>query len=272
MSQIFQYSYFYFILICFIVFLYFITQYAFKNGYPTCDNYVVNVYLYLGMSICLIGLFAYILNILLWSNTKDRTTSMTINDIYQKLGMYYLGSVIVGFIFIIILSYRNLYSLNGHFLNHLLWICFLLCISIMLYPLFKDQKSYMYVDKAFLSASIIFICMSIVVYMYPSFFEKTYHFMMIGLFIGLIAVIIIEIVSIFFLSQNKNSNSENNYGWRKYITYFIIVLFSLFVSYDTITVFREAKSCVNYPNYPKSSLNFFLDILNLFSSLMSSYR
>ena len=142
----------------------------------------------------------------------------------------------------------------------------------MLYPLFKDQKSYMYVDKAFLSASIIFICMSIVVYMYPSFFEKTYHFMMIGLFIGLIAIIIIELVSIFFLSQNKNSNSENKYGWRKYITYFIIVLFSLFVSYDTITVFREAKSCVNYPNYPKSSLNFFLDILNLFSSLMSSYR
>ena len=84
--------------------------------------------------------------------------------------------------------------------------------------------------------------------------------MMIGLFIGLITVIIIEIVSIFFLTQNKNSNSENNYGWRKYITYFIIVLFSLFVSYDTITVFREAKSCVNYPNYPKSSLNFFLDM------------
>jgi len=130
----------------------------------------------------------------------------------------------------------------------------------------------MYVDKAFLSASIIFICMSMVVYMYPSFFEKTYNFMMIGLFIGLIAVIIIELVSIFFLSQNKNTNSENNDGWRKYITYFIIVLFALFVSYDTITVFKEAKSCVNYPNYPKSSLNFFLDILNLFSSLMSSYR
>ena len=70
--------------------------------------------------------------------------------------------------------------------------------------------------------------MSIVVYIYPSFFEKTYNFMMIGLFIGLIAVIIIEIVSIFFLSQNKNPNSENNRGWRKYITYFIIVLFSLF--------------------------------------------
>ena len=272
MNQIFQSSYLYFIIICFIILIYFIIQYAFKNGHPTCDHYVVNVYLYLGMSICLIGLFAYILNTLLWPTIKDRSSPMTIANIYQKLGWYYLISIIVTFILIIILSYRNLYSLNGHIMNHLLWICFLLCISIMLYPLFKDQKTYMYVDKAFLSASIIFICMSIVVYMYPSFFEKTYYFMMIGLFIGLVAAIIIEIIYIFFLKQNENLNLENNYGWRKYLTYFIIILFALFVSYDTITVFREAKACVNYPNYPKSSLNFFLDILNLFSRLMSSYH
>jgi FtsH-binding integral membrane protein len=92
--------------------------------------------------------------------------------------------------------------------------------------------------------------------------------MIVGLLIGLIAIIIVQIVGYFLLRGNPNSNYK---GWSKYITYFIIILFSLFVSYDTIAIFREAKNCKNYPNYPKSSVNFFLDILNLFVSLMNSY-
>lgn len=91
--------------------------------------------------------------------------------------------------------------------------------------------------------------------------------MIVGLMIGLIAIILIEIISFFFISK-----SENYKNWRKYMTYFVILLFSLFVSYDTITVFNQAKYCINYPNYPKSSLNFFLDILNLFTSLINSYN
>ena len=137
----------------------------------------------------------------------------------------------------------------------------------MLYPALKDEKTYENVDNALLSTSIIFILMSAIVYIYPSFFQKTYNFMIVGLMVGLVAIIIVEIISLFFISK-----SENYKSWRKYITYFVILLFSLFVSYDTIAVFNEAKYCVNYPNYPKSSINFFLDILNLFTSLLNSYN
>ena len=266
MNKIFQKQALYFLIILFIFLFYFISNFSFKNGHPTCDNYVFNVYLYLGMSICLIGLFAYMLNGLIWSNNNDKNKPMNIQEIISKLGGYYWFSLLFSFILVIILSYRALYSKNGHILNHVLWILFIMTISIMLYPIFKDEKTYEYVDNAFLSTSIIFILMSAVVYIYPSFFRKTYNFMIVGLMIGLIAIILIEIISFFFISK-----SENYKNWRKYMTYFIILLFSLFVSYDTITVFNQAKYCVNYPNYPKSSLNFFLDILNLFTSLINSY-
>jgi FtsH-binding integral membrane protein len=218
------------------------------------------------MSICLVGLFAYMLNELLWKNNNDKNNPMNIQEIISKLGGYYWVSLLSSFILVIMIAFRALYSKDGHILNHILWILFILSISVMIYPAFKDEKTYEHVDNALLSTSIIFILMSAIVYLYPSFFQKTYNFMIVGLTIGLIAIIIVEIISLFFISK-----SENYKSWRKYLTYFIILLFSLFVSYDTIGVFNQAKYCVNYPNYPKSSLNFFLDILNLFTSLLNSY-
>jgi len=218
------------------------------------------------MSICLVGLFAYMINELLWKNNNDKNNPMNIQEIISKLGGYYWLCIIFSFILVIMIAFRALYSKNGHILNHILWILFILSISVMIYPAFKDEKTYEHVDNALLSTSIIFILMSAIVYLYPSFFQKTYNFMIVGLMIGLFAIIIVEIISLFFISK-----SENYKSWRKYLTYFIILLFSLFVSYDTIGVFNQAKYCVNYPNYPKSSLNFFLDILNLFTSLLNSY-
>ena len=266
MNKIFQKQYLYFLILFFIFLFYFISKFSFKNGHPTCDNYVFNVYLYLAMSICLVGLFAYMINELLWKNNNDKNNPMNIQEIISKLGGYYWLCIIFSFILVIMIAFRALYSKNGHILNHILWILFILSISVMIYPAFKDEKTYEHVDNALLSTSIIFILMSAIVYLYPSFFQKTYNFMIVGLMIGLFAIIIVEIISLFFISK-----SENYKSWRKYLTYFIILLFSLFVSYDTIGVFNQAKYCVNYPNYPKSSLNFFLDILNLFTSLLNSY-
>ena len=59
MSESFNKFYLYSGIIAFIIILYLISTSSFKNGKPTCNNYVFNVYLYLAMSITLIGLFAY---------------------------------------------------------------------------------------------------------------------------------------------------------------------------------------------------------------------
>ena len=62
MGESFTKSYLYGGLVAFISVLYLISQFSFKDGNPTCDNYVLNVYLYLAMSVTLIGLFAYLIN------------------------------------------------------------------------------------------------------------------------------------------------------------------------------------------------------------------
>ena len=137
----------------------------------------------------------------------------------------------------------------------------------MLFPLFIQENSAPYIDDALLSTSLIFLFMSIIVYMFPSFFEKTYNYMIVGLVVGLIAIIVIEVINLIL-----NFGSEKYHTFRKYLAYAIIVLFSLFVSYDTVNVFKQARQCVNYPNYPKSSLDFLLDILNLFSNILYLYQ
>ena len=37
-------------------------------------------------------------------------------------------------------------------------------------------------------------------------------------------------------------------------------------------MFEMAKKCVKYPNYPKNSVDFFLDLLNLFTSFVNIYN
>ena len=86
-----------------------------------------------------------------------------------------------------------------------------------------------------------------------------------GLLVALIMVILIELYFI-FIKQGYPANIH------RYIGYFVITLFSLFISYDTQLMFEEAEQCRKYANYPESSLKFILDIVNIFVRLLSLRR
>ena len=58
----FQRSYLHLIILCGIILLYIMKNSAFKNGNPTCDNFILNVYLYLAFSIVAVGLSTYFYN------------------------------------------------------------------------------------------------------------------------------------------------------------------------------------------------------------------
>ena len=105
MEQSFTRFYLYSILISFIIILYLITQYSFKNGNPTCNNYVFNVYLYLAMSITIIGIFAYLINELLSKNDKEKHELLTKNELYNKLGLtYMLSAFVLTLLFVILIA------------------------------------------------------------------------------------------------------------------------------------------------------------------------
>lgn len=264
MSQSFTKFYLYSVVIAFIIILYLISQFSFKDGKPTCDNYVFNVYLYLAMSITLLGLFAYIINELISKNKKEKHELMPMHYVHQKLGWYSIIGIILSFVFIIMMALTPAFSKEGHIYNHIVWVLFIASISVMIYPYFKSEEVANVIDDALLSTALVFIFMSIVVYAQPSFFSGTYNYVMPGLLVGLISIIIVSLFNIFFTKDMEIYKKTS-----LYISYVVILLFSLFVSYDTSKMFELAKRCIKYPNYPKNSVDFFLDLLNLFLSFVN---
>ena len=165
---------------------------------------------------------------------------------------------------VFILSLQNVFSKDGVILNHTTWIIFLASISITLYPIFKSKELHNIVQKALLTTLIIFLIMSGVVYLYPSFFENTYKKAITALLIALVAIIITELFLIITGIYDK--------GTYNMISYFVIGLFSLYISYDTSRIFEYAKKCIDSPNYPKVSTRLFLDVMNIFVRLVGVSR
>lgn len=237
-----------------IVLMYFINKFSFTNLKPTCENYVTNTYLYLAFSFLFLAFSINILNNICGFNVKNNIKNLLCNPYFT-----FFSSISSFIIFLFIFFTRKNFSKTGHVFNHILWISFLFLFSVGFRYTFAFEKIYDIIYVIFLTF-IIFLFMSIVVYINPSFFERTYKFAIVGLFVALLVIIISEIILLFY----KNTLA------RKYITYAAIVVFSLLISYDTIELFNLAKKCVDYPNYPKSALDFFITIINLFTSLLGS--
>jgi FtsH-binding integral membrane protein len=259
MTQTFDKFYLYVILFITIIILFMINKYSFIDNTPTCNNFVLNVYLYLALSICSIGLFSYFINNTIYDN-KDKTNAVSFVKTLNNLGPYYLLSIVFTFIFIFLIAFTNEFTKSGVMYNHLIWGLFLFFISVTIFPKFKDPSTYKFIDDAFLMTITIFITMTATYFLFPNFFNKNYNFLGMGLFIGLLSIIIVELLNL-FLSSNP-SNLHN------YTSYIVILLFSTYVAYDTTTIMKLEKICKDMPNYPKLSVGFFLDMVNLFVRIL----
>ena len=76
---------------------------------------------------------------------------------------------------------------------------------------------------------------------------------------GLLALIIARFAEIFM-------NVKHNSKYSKILSYIGIVLFSLFIMYDTKKLIINSQNCEN-PDYINESLNLFLDSINLFQNM-----
>lgn len=221
--------------IFFVIVSYYIYVYSFKRGMPTCNNYVTNNYLYLTLSILYIYIIVYN---------------------FPTYIHYSWTAFFIGLVLLTAMMFLFPKDKTSVFINHVLWISFLTCISFMLLPIvyFYDRTM---IIQSLLSVASIFLFMSLIVYLYPEVFKNTINFMYPALFISLILIILIEVYYLFIISNYPKKD-------YRYISYFVIIVFSLYISYDTYAMLEEAKYCVKYANYPKSSLKFLLDLVNLF--------
>ena len=98
--------------------------------------------------------------------------------------------------------------------------------------------------------------------MFSDFFEQYNSAIGMGLLIGLIAIIVVELLHFLFFMSSRSLS------FMKFMSYIVIILFSMFVSYDTFEMVKREEQCTSLPNYPKLSIDFFLDLLNLFSRVL----
>lgn len=230
----------YLIISFFLLILYFINIYAFKNGYPTCKNYVMNTYLYLALSICYI-----------YFNVSN----------FKKYKDYGFLAFILGLFLLIYMTLNFPKTKKGIFINHIIWFAFLSCLSFMMIPLVA-LSTYKSIYFGLVVTFFIFVIMSMLVYIFPKFFDKTFSFVFPGLFVALLTIILVELYFIFILGNYPEK-------YFRIISYAVIVLFSLYISYDTQLMFYEAEKCRKYANYPMSSLKFILDVVNIFVRTLS---
>lgn len=232
--------------LCTVFFAYLISIFSFKNGKPTCNNYVMNVYLYLAISILVLGILSSYIP-------------------WEKSQIHPFILFILTLVFVILISFQKDFQKNMTqvLYSHIYYALFVLFISGTFWVYIKSPEFKPYINSTILIVSLIFVFMSMLVYIYPDFFISTYSRAMGGLLIALLAIIVIELFNAFFTKNYSYSSTH------RIISYVVILVFSLLVSYDTARIFTLADKCTNYPNYPKSSLTFFLDVINLFARIIS---
>ena len=254
----------YFFVFTAILLLFIINNSAFDNSLPSCNNFVVNIYLYLALSITSIGIFSYLINYILFGNSRNYFKPMQLIQILEKIGSpFYIFSFIMIFVLIILIAFSNGFDNDNVIYNHSIWFLFIFFISVTLFPRFKDINTYKYIDDALLITSIIFIIMTYFYYMYSDLFLNNLSSIGMGLLLSLLVIIVVEVIHLLFYA-----NSQFSFTFFKLMSYLVIVLFSIFISYDTAKMSLRAEECTSLPNYPKFSIDFFLDILNLFSRIL----
>ncbi len=258
------------IFVCILIFT------SFHEGSVTCRNFIPNIYMYVILAILLVGIFTLVREKYFTPQEEqyklyDIGDSNTINHF-----QYGLLFGIIGIVTLIIYGFFEMSQYKNHFLNHFVWLIVLFGISSFFYPLFKLKIAYNYIDNAAIYVIMIFIVMSGIVYAnYKSMISmnhKRFSWIGMGLLGGLITIILANILLLIF-SAFGLIPLQNFISFTKIILYVAIFLFSLYISYDTIYILKRTKNCnernVNfYPNYPMESFQIFIDLYNIFASLL----
>jgi FtsH-binding integral membrane protein len=168
-----------------------------------------------------------------------------INNKYQLIAIFF-----VSFLLVIFMSF-----IKNTFVRFILFCIFSSLIGLILsYKMDKNNKEEVEISKkAFLTTISIFIFM--VCYAFFLIFLGIHIPPIVG--IVLFIILILLIIFIFIVSITGKYPL-----YRKFISGAIILLFSLFIGYDTIIIMDKDYS----GNFVGASLDYFIDMLNIFSS------
>ncbi len=260
----------------FVIFVCILIFTTLQNGEVSCRFFIPNIYMYLILSILLIGIFT-LLREKYFTTPSEQYKLYDYRDL-RSANNFFSGIFIglFGLIALFIYGWYNMSTYKNHLLNHVVWLFVLFSISALFYPLFKLKTTYNYMDTAAIYVLMAFIVMSGVVYAnYKKMLNlnnNTFAWIGMGLMGGLLTIIFGSLLLIIF-SIFGLIHVQNFLAIHKFILYFAIMLFSLYISYDSVYIIKRTKTCneknVNhYPNYPMESFQLFIDLYNIFADLL----
>jgi len=206
---------------------------------PTCDGYLLNVYLYV-----LFGLLVTVLVALVIAK-KDLPVTTTKSLIAFAVALGFLIAL-------------RAVSARHVILNHIIWLGFLVSIAFVVYSVWRYSVYSGVLVTSLISVILLVTGLTLFVHMYPNLVSLSWGS---GLLLALVAGILAWIVPM--LMGLKLS------GYYRALSIGFIFLFGALILYDTKLLKERANNCV-FPNYPSDSLGLFLDILNMFSSTTNS--
>lgn len=234
------------ILFCCLIVSFFIYKKAYIKGKLTCNDFILNSYLYILLSLLLIC------NVVILVDKKNALR------FYRQRGFFW-------FLLFTSLSFLLLtMSLDPRktIFKHLAWLVWIITMGISMYPIYLRSKQN---GVFFSSLAVTFAMVSILTSI--AFYRPDMIDLKMGpiLFVLLLSGILLKIFTAIFAKRK----TANNISY--YTSYIFVVLFSLFILYDTKKLQVNAKKCV-IPDYINESMGVFLDVLNLFSSISRSRR
>jgi FtsH-binding integral membrane protein len=186
-------------------------------------------------------------------------STITINDkinIINNNNTILFILLIVGLIIItIIIQYTE-----SFILKQILFGIFSIIVGLLLSYTFDSIENKDIIKKSIISTLINFIIIFIFG-LIIGLYGIDISWMGIILFILLLITITLSIFNIFDKSEDKDK-------WNKYISIFIIILFSVYIIYDTNKILLK----YNDNNCVDAALDYYLDIWNIFTSYLNLNR
>tara|TARA_B110000971_G_scaffold48732_1_gene48789 strand:- start:1016 stop:1744 length:729 start_codon:yes stop_codon:yes gene_type:complete len=229
---------YYFLLIGFVVFGIVTNSIDFNPVQFHCDNYILNTYLYFILS----------WGIVMATNSLLSANNVKLNELFSGPYTILLFLASFGLLMGLLFTPAKLF-----FTKHLLYITLIVLFGVFLYPYYLNNKDLFH--HVGITTLIILLLLSLMAFTFPQLIRNSWG---LYLFIGLSGLIIARLIEMVMGYKQKSKYS-------RIMSYVSIVIFSLYIMYDTKKIIVNADNCVN-PDYINESINLFLDTLNLFQS------
>ena len=233
------------LLLVFIIVSFFIYKKAYKNNKLTCNNYILNTYLYIILSIIIVSIVVLLIE---KNNVLKKSEYNSINKYFLIIFIFTIG----------LLFLTMMIDPRNTIFKHLSWLGFICLIGISMYPIYIYTKMNNVFLRTLITTLIIVIGLTGIAFFKPNLISLSWGPILITLlFIG----IIMRLLNMF---MNKDNNSQNK--WSYIFSYGFVILFSFLLLYDTKKLQVNAKKCI-IPDYINESIGIFLDIINLFANM-----